>query len=92
MEKIENTEIEPMREYKTKPYTRKAIKDYWDRKRKDETEEGREFMNKIKKDRPDYYKKNKEQIRARAKIYYQENKKKLKKKREEKKKLNNNND
>lgn len=92
MENINNMEVEPVREYKTKPYTRKAIKDYWDRKRNDESEEGREFMNKIKNDRANYYKKNKEQIRERAKIYYLENKERLKKKRELKKKINTNND
>ena len=67
------------REYKTKDYTRKAIKDYWARKRQDP-----EFMEQTKKKRHDYYESKKAHIKERSKEYYERNKEKIRQKRKDK--------
>lgn len=69
-------------QYKTKEYTRNAIKAFWDRKKNDTTEKGLEYMAKVKEKRRQYYLNNKEKIQSRSKNYYQENKEKLKERRQ----------
>ena len=66
------------KEYKTKDYTRKAIKDYWTRKREDPV-----FMEETKKKRHEYYESKKAHIKERSKGYYERNKEAIKQKRKE---------
>ena len=63
--------------YKTKSYTRNAIKRYWEKRKADDSEEGKKFMENVKDKRRQYYLDNKERIQARSKEYYQLNKEKI---------------
>ena len=69
---------EPVKDYKTKDYTRKAIKDYWARKRQDP-----EFMEQTKKKRQEYYLRKKAEIKERSALYYERNKEKIRQKRKD---------